>query len=121
MSLDAERDLRVSLDALGLAELSMLNAVDFCKLDVLFLEGSGGLLVVGGKSFAMAAPGGKELDQDDGIRVDELIEVGSGKSDDIRVGVGKDAGGERQEGGGRKETHDWGQKLPARVYIALSD
>lgn len=46
---------RVSLNAICLAELSLLCAVDLDKSNVLLLQGGGGLLVLGGESLAVAA------------------------------------------------------------------
>lgn len=38
---------RVAFNAVGLAELRLLCAVDLGKLDVLLLQGGGGLLILG--------------------------------------------------------------------------
>lgn len=55
---DLER--RVALDAVLLAQIGLLGAVNLGELDVrvLGLEGRGRLLVLGGKGLAVAAPGG---------------------------------------------------------------
>lgn len=57
--LGATEDLesRVSLHAVALAQLLLLGAVDLGEGDVLVLEGSGGLLVLGREGLAVTAPG----------------------------------------------------------------
>jgi hypothetical protein len=47
---------RVALDAMGLAKVCLIDAVDFGKLDVLAFECRGCLLVVRSKSLAVATP-----------------------------------------------------------------
>lgn len=60
--LKAAEDLEggVTLNAVVLAEVGFLSAVDLGELDVLLLEGSGSLLVLGGESLAVAAPGSED-------------------------------------------------------------
>lgn len=50
----------VTLNAVGLAEVSLLSAVDLGEADVLLLEGGGSLLVLGGEGLAVAAPGSED-------------------------------------------------------------
>ena len=50
----------VALNAVVLAEISLINAVDLGKLDVLLLESGGSLLVLGGESLAVATPGSED-------------------------------------------------------------
>jgi hypothetical protein len=47
-----------------LAEVGLLSAVDLGESDVLLLEGSSGLLVLGGKGLAVAAPGSEDCRRD---------------------------------------------------------
>ena len=56
--LGATEDLesRVALDAVGLAEVLLLGAVDLGELDLLVFEGGGRFLVLGGEGLAVAAP-----------------------------------------------------------------
>jgi len=49
-------NLRVSLNLLALAKISFLDTVDFGKLDVLLLESSCSLFIVGGESLAVSTP-----------------------------------------------------------------
>lgn len=60
--LQATEDLegRVALDAICLAEVGLLCAVDLDELDVLLLQGGSGLLVFWGKGLAVAAPWGED-------------------------------------------------------------
>lgn len=48
---------RVSLHAVALAQLLLLGAVNLCERNVLVLELSSGLFVLGGEGLAVAAPG----------------------------------------------------------------
>lgn len=59
---EATEDLegRVALNAMLLAQLGLLSAVDLGELDVLLLEGGGSLLVLGGKGLAVTAPRGED-------------------------------------------------------------
>lgn len=59
---EATEDLegRVTLNAMLLAQLGLLSAVDLGELDVLLLEGGGSLLVLGGKGLAVTAPRGED-------------------------------------------------------------
>lgn len=50
------RNVRVSLDTIGLAELGLVNAVNLGDLNVLLLERGSGLLVVRGESLAVTTP-----------------------------------------------------------------
>lgn len=50
----------VALNAVILAEVSLLSAVDLGELDVLLLEGGGSLLVLGCEGLAVTAPGGED-------------------------------------------------------------
>lgn len=50
----------VALNTVLLAEVLLLCAVDLHQLDVLLLEGGGGLLVLGGEGLAVATPGGED-------------------------------------------------------------
>jgi hypothetical protein len=80
-------NIRVTLDAMGLAKICLIDTVNFSKLDVLVFECRGCFLVVGSKSFAVATPmvklnqnshkkndeklpWSKELDQNQGFYVD---------------------------------------------------
>lgn len=58
----ATEDLQggVSLNAILLAQLRLLCAVNFDELNVLLLQGRGGLLVFWGEGLAVAAPWGKD-------------------------------------------------------------
>jgi hypothetical protein len=60
--LEAAEDLegRVTLNAILLAEVGLLSAVNLGELDVLLLEGGGSLLVLGGEGLAVAAPGSED-------------------------------------------------------------
>ena len=51
-----ERYARVALNAIRLAEVRLVHAVDLCQLDVLLLERGGRFLIVGRKSLAVTAP-----------------------------------------------------------------
>lgn len=51
---------RVTLNAVLLAQLGLLSAIDLSELDVLLLEGGSSLLVLGGKGLAVAAPRGED-------------------------------------------------------------
>ena len=51
---------RVALNAILLAEISLLSAVDLGELDVLLLQRRRSLLVFRGKSLAVTAPGGED-------------------------------------------------------------
>lgn len=51
---------RVALNAMLLAEVGLLCAVDLGDLDVLLLERGGSLLILGGESLAVAAPRGED-------------------------------------------------------------
>ena len=54
---------RVTLNTVLLAEVGLLGAVDLCELDVLLLEGGGGLLVLGGEGLAVTTPGSEDWEQ----------------------------------------------------------
>ena len=54
--MSAARYLRVSLDFVLLSEVGLVHTVDLCELDVLLLQGGGGLLVVGSEGLAVATP-----------------------------------------------------------------
>lgn len=60
--IQAAEDLEggVALHAEGLAEIGLLCAVNLGELDVLLLQCSGSLLVLGGKGLAVAAPRGED-------------------------------------------------------------
>ena len=60
--LEATEDLEggVTLNAVVLAEVGLLSAVDLGESDVLLLEGSGSLLVLGGEGLAVTAPGSED-------------------------------------------------------------
>lgn len=53
----------VALDTVLLAKLSLFGAVNLGELDVLLLQRGGSLLVLGGKSLAVAAPGGEDCEE----------------------------------------------------------
>jgi hypothetical protein len=74
---------RVALNALGLAEIGFLNAIDLGQLNVLVLEGGGSLLVVRGEGFAMSTPWRKELDEDEGFVLQGGLEGRGGEGQDI--------------------------------------
>ena len=48
--------MRVSLDAMNLAQVRLINTVHFSELEILFFERSGRLLVVRSKRFAVPTP-----------------------------------------------------------------
>lgn len=50
----------VALNAVLLAEIRLLSAVDLDELDVLLLEGGGSLLVLGSEGLAVTAPGSED-------------------------------------------------------------
>lgn len=52
---------RVALDAIFLAEILLGGAVDLCELDGFVFEAGRGFFVLGGKGFAVAAPGCEDL------------------------------------------------------------
>lgn len=60
--LEATEDLEggVTLNTVVLAEVGLLSAVDLGESDVLLLEGSGSLLVLGGEGLAVTAPGSED-------------------------------------------------------------
>lgn len=64
--LEATEDLEggVTLNAVVLAEVGLLSAVDLGESDVLLLEGSSSLLVLGGECLAVAAPGSEDCRRD---------------------------------------------------------
>ena len=76
--------LRVSLDAFCLAEIGLVDTVDLGKLDVLVLEGGGRLLAVRSEGPAVAAPGRKELDEDERFRGNGGLKVGGVEADNVR-------------------------------------
>jgi hypothetical protein len=43
-----------------LAEVGLVDTVDLGQLDVLLLQSSGSLLILGGESLAVTAPGSKD-------------------------------------------------------------
>ncbi len=51
---------RVTLDAVILAEIGLLSAVDLGEPDVLLLESGSSLLVLGGEGLAVTAPGSED-------------------------------------------------------------
>ena len=48
---------------MGLAKVGLVNAVDLCELDVLVLQGGGGLFVVGSEGLAVTTPWRREGDK----------------------------------------------------------
>lgn len=52
----SKMDVRVPLNSIGLAQLSLVDTVDFSELDVLLEQSAGGLLVVRSQCFTMSAP-----------------------------------------------------------------
>jgi hypothetical protein len=64
--LKATEDLEggVTLNTVILAEVGLLSAVDLGESDVLLLEGSSSLLVLGGEGLAVAAPGSEDCRRD---------------------------------------------------------
>jgi len=54
---------RVSLHAVALAQLLLLGAVNLCERNLLVLELSSGLLVLGGEGLAVAAPGREDYEE----------------------------------------------------------
>lgn len=59
---EATEDLQggVTLNTESLTEVGLLSAIDLDQLDVLFLQGGGSLLVLGGESLAVATPRGED-------------------------------------------------------------
>ena len=53
---NAKVNSRVTLDAMRLAEVCLVDTIDFGKFDVLLLESGGCFLVMGSKNFAVTAP-----------------------------------------------------------------
>lgn len=112
MRVKATEDLerRVSLDAVLLAEVGLLGAVDLCELDVLALELGGCFLILGSEGLAVAAPGGVELGQDEVMLLDEVLEGVCLQGMDVRRvcrGVcGEHGGSERDAGEGEEEATD---------------
>ena len=113
-SVDApvRQDLRVALNAVRLAELGLVNAVDLGELDVLLFELGRRLLVMGCERLAVSTPRQtyisyltlsstlriclprrKELDEHEVLRVYRRAEVGIGEGNDI-ASVGGDKAGE---------------------------
>lgn len=62
MVVDTAEDLEsgVSLDAVALAQLLLLGAVDLCEGNILVLELGGGLFVLGSEGLAVSAPGSED-------------------------------------------------------------
>ncbi|KAI6760212.1 hypothetical protein HG531_013413 [Fusarium graminearum] len=86
--LKATEDLEggVTLNAVLLAEVRLLSAVNLGEPDVLLLEGSGSLLVFGGKGLAVTAPGSENYGGDKIVGLDELVKCVLGKLANIGVG-----------------------------------
>ena len=103
-----ELDGREALDAVGGAEVAVLSAVNLGDL-VLASELLSGLVKLGRKGLAVAAPGGVELDEDGVVLLllEEGIEVLSGEGSNLAVLEGRgDERSDSQDGHeSNKETH----------------
>lgn len=78
---------RVTLDPIISAQVLFGSAVDLDERDVLPLQFGGSLLILGGQSLAMTAPGGKEFGQDQVVLLHESAESVLGQRDHIRLPV----------------------------------
>jgi hypothetical protein len=68
-------DGRIAFNAILFAKIALSCAVDLGQRDVLLLQRCRGLFVLWSKGFAVSAPGGKELCEDEIVVFDEVLEV----------------------------------------------